>query len=154
MAQIVYSSLFVFHIPAPVLDHVQSFYAQDICPATIELLQRCLEINLTAIPRALPWSQNQFAISCYPLKAEDAGLSVLISIGAAEFEESEDVIVSCARELRDHWIRSAGNLKLGGARSSISHFRRPEEVALDQELLEQVCIVPVSNSFKFEIICQ
>ncbi|AAD09740.1 ORF2 [Bovine adenovirus 3] len=50
MAQIVYSSLFVFHVPGPVLSYVQSFYAEDICPATIELLQRCLEINLTAIP--------------------------------------------------------------------------------------------------------
>ncbi len=79
---------------------------------------------------------------------------MLISIGAADFDESEDCIVACARELRDHWIGSAGNLKLGGACCSISNFRRPEEVALNQELLEQVRIELVSNSFKFEIISQ
>ncbi|UDF05981.1 ORF2 [reindeer adenovirus 1] len=154
MAQIVYSSLFVFRVPSHVLSHVQSFYAEDVCPATVELLQRCLEVNLIAIPRSLPWSQNQFAISCYPMKAEDAGLSVLISIGSAEFEEGEDDIVACARELREHWIRSAWNLKLGGAQCSITHYRPPGEVAPDRKLLEEVRIEAVSNSFKFDVISQ
>ncbi|ART33384.1 E4-4 [Deer mastadenovirus B] len=130
------------------------FYAEDVCPATIELLQRCLEINLTSIPRAVPWSQNTFAISCFPLKSPDAGLSVLISIGAAEFDEREQTLIACVQELRDHWIRSAANLKSGGALYSISHYRKPGEIILDQELLQQVHIEAVSNSFKFELICQ
>lgn len=148
MASLDYSALFKFTVPGPVLAHVQEVYAEDVCEATVELLQRCLEVNLQTIPRLVPWATNQFIISCAPYPAGDGSFSLLISIGAPGYSEGDEDIADAVKEARDHWVRSANNLKLGGAYHTISHLRSPGEPRLQEELLQQVYIQRVSNCWK------
>ena len=147
MAVVCLGSLFEFHIPAAVLSHVQQLYYDDVCEATVELVHRTLDQSLEGLPRSDPWSRDQFVITCYPLCCRQ-GFSLLISVGAAAYGEEDEELKSCMEELREHWIRSAGNMKCGGAYNTISHLRSLNDPQPDPALLQQVTVKPVANRFR------
>ncbi|QDZ17480.1 E4 ORF-2 [Ovine adenovirus 8] len=148
MARVYYASVSRLHIPAAVLEHVQSLYADDVCEATVELVQRSVEVALCALPRALPAEPNRFVVSCVPEAGLDGSFSLLICIGGPEFEEGDPDLWDCLLEIRDHWVRSAPNLKAGGAFNSIGHLRSLGDPRPDPSLLAQVTLQPVNNAFR------
>lgn len=149
MALVCLSNLFQFTIPSGTLSHLQSFYSEDVCLATVEMLARFLHETLEMLPR-LPGEagSSQVYIACYPLTTLNGGFSVLVSIGAPNREELDEELQNCMNDFREHWIRWAWNLKAGGAERTVQNLRRPLNRRPEHSILEDVSVRTLNNHFR------
>ncbi|ART33385.1 E4-5 [Deer mastadenovirus B] len=122
------STFFVeFHLPAPVVDYIQSFTTHPVDHLAIEFLFNGLDSNL---PLLLP-VPSRIVIGCFSVNMS-TNLTVIFSITASDLSAS--VLESLLRVLNYEWI------------AHLSMIRAPnlpicDPPSLDVDLLEQSSLI-------------